>query len=121
MRCARRLDLKMDELLYSFRETSWFTKQVSALLTDEEYNKLQWRLIEFPNAGDIIKGSGGIRKIRQSAKGKGTRGGARVIYYFAAENQEILMLDIYAKNEQEDLSIEQTRELRDLVKEWTKK
>lgn len=76
-------------------------------ITDEEYNKLQWRLIEFPDAGDVIKGSGGIRKIRQSAKGKGTRGGSRVIYYFAAENQEIYMLDIYAKNEKEDLSIEQ--------------
>src|SRR5688500_14854462 len=105
----------MNEILYSFRETNWFTKQVSKLLTDEEYSKLQWRLIEFPDAGDVIKGSGGIRKIRQSAKGRGTRGGARVIYYFAADNQEIFMLDIYAKNEKEDLSIEQIRELKNLV------
>ena len=67
----------MNEILYSFRETSSFTKEVSKLLTDQEYIKLQWRLIEFPNAGDVIKGSGGIRKIRQSAKGTGTRGGAR--------------------------------------------
>jgi hypothetical protein len=59
----------MNEILYSFIETAWFTKRVSELLTDEEYNKLQWRLIEFPDAGDVIKGSGGIRKIRQSAKG----------------------------------------------------
>ncbi len=110
----------MNEILYSFRETNWFTKKVLEILTDEEYNKLQWRLIEFPDAGDIIKGSGGIRKIRQSAKGKGTRGGARVIYYFAAENQEIYMLDIYAKNEQTDLSIEQIRELKKLVGEWSK-
>ncbi len=110
----------MNEILYSFRETVWFTKKVLELLTDEEYGKLQWRLIEFPDAGDVIKGSGGIRKIRQSAKGKGTRGGARVIYYFALENQEILMLDIYAKNEKEDLSIEQIRELKKLVEEWTK-
>ncbi len=110
----------MNEILYSFRETRWFTKQVSKLLTDDEYSKLQWRLIEFPDAGDVIKASGGIRKIRQSAKGKGTRGGARVIYYFAGENQEIFMLDIYAKNEKEDLSIEQIRELKNLVEEWTK-
>ncbi len=110
----------MSKILYSFRETSWFTKQVSTLLTDEEYNKLQWRLIEFPNAGDLIKGSGGIRKIRQSARGKGTRGGARVIYYFAAKNQEIIMLDIYAKNEKEILSIAQMRELKRLIEEWTK-
>lgn len=110
----------MSEILYSFRETTWFTKKVLELLTDEEYSKLQWRLIEFPDAGDVIKGSGGIHKIRQSAKGKGTRGGARVIYYFAVKNQEILMLDIYAKNEQEDLSIEQIREFKKLVEEWTK-
>jgi hypothetical protein len=110
----------MNEILYSFRETSSFTKGVSKLLTDEEYIKLQWRLIEFPNAGDVIKGSGGIRKIRQSAKGTGTRGGARVIYYFAARNQEIFMLHIYAKNEKEDMSIKQTRELKLLVEEWLK-
>lgn len=111
----------MNEILYSFKETGWFTKRVSELLTDEEYTKLQWRLIEFPDAGDVIKGSGGIRKIRQSAKGKGTRGGARVIYYFAAENQAIFMLDIYAKNEREDLSIEQIRQLKRAVEEWTKR
>jgi len=111
----------MNEILYSFRETSFFTKRVSELLADEEYNKLQWRLIEFPDAGDVIKASGGIRKIRQSAKGKGTRGGARVIYYFATANREILMLDIYAKNEREDLSIEQIRELKFLVEKWTKR
>lgn len=46
----------MSEILYSFRETSWFTDRVSELLTDDEYNKLQWRLIEFPDAGDVIKG-----------------------------------------------------------------
>lgn len=110
----------MNEILYSFKETNWFTKQVSELLTDEEYSKLQWRLIEFPEAGDFIKAGGGIRKIRFSAKGKGTRGGARVIYYFAAANQEILMLDLYSKNEKEDLSIEQLRELKKLVEDWTK-
>lgn len=111
----------MNEILYSFRETSLFTKRVLELLTDEEYSKLQWRLIEFPEAGDVIKGSGGIRKIRQTAKGKGKRGGARVIYYFAAENQEIYMLDIYAKNEQTDLSREQIRELKSLVEKWSKR
>ena len=77
-------------MLYSFRETSHFTKQVLELLTDEEYTKLQWRLIEFPEAGDVIRGSGGIRKIRQAAKGKGTRGWARVIYYFALKNPRVL-------------------------------
>lgn len=93
---------------------------VHELLSEEEYSKLQWRLIEFPEAGDVIPGSGGIRKIRFSAKGKGTRGGARVIYYLAAAHGKIFMLDIYAKNEKTDLSIEQIRTLKKLVEEWTK-
>ena len=108
----------MIEKLFSFIETSLFTKRVSELLTDEEYSRLQWRLIEFPTAGDIIPGSGGIRKIRISVKGKGTRGGARVIYYFAVMRDEIFMLDIYAKNEKADLTIQQVRELKMLVEEW---
>lgn len=69
----------MGDILFSFKETSWFTNRVGQLLSDDEYSKLQWRLIEFPTAGDVIKGSGGIRKLRVAAKGKGTRGGARVI------------------------------------------
>lgn len=111
----------MNEKLFSFIETSWFTKRVTELLADEEYNKLQWRLIEFPTAGDIIPGSNGIRKIRVSAKGKGTRGGARVIYYFAVSREEIFMLDVYAKNEISDLTIQQVRELKELVEEWVKR
>ena len=110
----------MSKPLYRFIETLWFTKRVTELLSDDEYTKLQWRLIEFPDAGDVIQGSGGIRKIRVSAKGKGTRGGARVIYYFAASKGQIFMLDIYAKYEQSDLSIEQIRELKQIVDDWSK-
>lgn len=56
--------------------------------------------------------------MRVAAKGKGTRGGARVIYYFAKRHDEIFMLDIYAKNEMDDLSIQQVRDLRNIVEEW---
>jgi len=68
----------MARVLFTFVETTRFTREVHRILTDDEYTKLQWRLIEFPDAGDVIPGSGGIRKIRLSAKGKGSRGGARV-------------------------------------------
>lgn len=47
----------MGETLFSFKETSWFTKHVGEILSDAEYSKLQWRLIEFPDAGDVIKGA----------------------------------------------------------------
>ncbi len=111
----------MAKALFSFKETSWFTKRVTELLSDDEYSKLQWRLMEYPDAGDVIKESGGIRKLRVAAKGKGTRGGARVIYYFAMRDDMIFMLDIYSKSELEDLSIDQIRDLKSLVGKWLEK
>ncbi len=62
-------------------ETSIFTKKISSLLNDEEYRTLQNLLVETPNLGDIIQGSGGIRKIRWGISGRGKRGGGRIIYY----------------------------------------
>lgn len=70
-----------------FVETSGFTKYVTAYLSDEEVNALQLVLLENPEAGDVIKGSGGIRKIRHGGKGKGKRGGYRVIYYIPDEGR----------------------------------
>ena len=105
---------------YSFRETSQITRKVIENLTDEEYQKLQVRLCEFPDAGDLIKGSGGLRKIRQAAKGKGARGGSRVIYYFAVAKEKFFMLDIYSKNEKVDLSQAEIKNLRSIVEEWLK-
>ncbi len=110
----------MNKTYFSFVETIRFTRRVAEILSDEEYSKLQWRLIELPESGDVIPGSGGIRKIRFSAKGKGTRGGARVIYYLAVSREKIFMLDIYTKNEKTDLTTEQIRTLKNLVEEWTK-
>jgi len=102
--------------LLSFRETTRFTRRVVELLDDESYSKLQLYLAEFPDAGDLIKGGGGIRKLRQVLPGRGKSGGARVIYYWVVKNDLILMLDVYAKNEQADLTDEQVNELRKEVK-----
>ena len=102
--------------LLSFRETTRFTKRVVELLDDESYSKLQLYLAEYPDAGDLIKGGGGIRKLRQALPGRGKSGGARVIYYWAVKNDLILMLDVYAKNEQSDLTDEQVNELCKEVK-----
>ena len=77
-------------------------------------------MIDFPDAGDLIPGSGGIRKFRFAAKGKGTRGGARVLYYFAVSQEQIFMLGIYSKNEKTDLTLRHLRELKKLVEEWLK-
>ena len=96
-------------------ETSVFTRWVTALLSDDEYRELQATLVERPKAGAVIPGSGGIRKLRWSASGRGKRGGARVIYYWATEQEHLLMLFIYAKNESDDLTHDQIKTLRHIV------
>ena len=96
-------------------ETSIFTRRITELLSDDEYRELQATLVERPKAGPVIPGSGGIRKLRWSASGRGKRGGARVIYYWAAEQDHLLMLFIYAKNESADLTRDQIKTLRHIV------
>jgi hypothetical protein len=98
-------------------ETSFFTKRVRVLLSDEEYRGLQSALITNPLKGALIRGSGGIRKVRWALPGRGKSGGVRVIYYWAVSKDQILMLSIYAKNERDNLTQEQLRILRQVVKE----
>jgi mRNA-degrading endonuclease RelE of RelBE toxin-antitoxin system len=83
----------------TFVEAPIFSKLVYNYLNEDEYAALQWTLAVRPETGKVIPGSGGLRKIRWSAKGKGKRGGTRIIYYFQKENGEIWLLTIYAKNE----------------------
>ncbi|HEX6095102.1 MAG TPA: type II toxin-antitoxin system RelE/ParE family toxin [Thermoanaerobaculia bacterium] len=102
-----------------FRETELFTRAVTALLSDEEYAELQGSLIVNPQAGDMIKETGGLRKLRwrQERRGKGKRGGVRVIYYWYASESLIYMLLAYSKDERDDLSAAQKRVLARLVRE----
>jgi hypothetical protein len=96
-------------------ETKTFTRQVNALLTDEEYSALQATLVLNPAAGVLIIGSGGLRKLRWRAKDRGKRGGTRIIYYWATQADQILLLFMYPKNVQDDLSSEQLKALRSIV------
>jgi len=98
-------------------ETPVFTRRVLKLLTDDDYRLLQHEVVARPDVGSIIRGSGGLRKIRWAATGRGKRGGVRVIYYWAVDREIILMLLIYGKNEQDDLTAEQLRVLKGLVEE----
>lgn len=98
-------------------ETSVFTRRVLDLLTDDEYRELQIALANHPTLGAVIPGSGGIRKVRWARKGIGKRGGLRTIYYWAVEQEHLLMLLIYAKSESDDLSPDQRRILRKLVED----
>lgn len=82
-----------------FIETSLFTRLLSDYLSDDEYLGLQALLMEHPDAGAVVPGSGGVRKLRWTVSGRGKRGGIRVIYYWKCANDEIWMLTLYAKNE----------------------
>jgi len=98
-------------------ETPIFTKRVTRLVSDDEYREIQLHLISHPDAGALIPKSGGLRKIRWSVRRKGKRGGARFIYYWVVQHNKILMLMVYAKNEQADVTPAQLKILRKLVEE----
>lgn len=108
-------DNKMEWL--EFIETSIFTKQIKSLLDDEMYAKFQMMLIQNPNAGDLMVGGGGIRKVRYRLKDTGKSGGMRAIYYYHDEQGRIYLLVAYAKSEFENLSQEQLNVLKTLVKQ----
>ena len=83
----------------TFVETRLFTQLVAQYLSDEEYRQLQRALAANPEAGDLVRGSGGVRKLRWGLAGRGKRGGVRVIYYLRLRRGQVWMLTMYAKNE----------------------
>lgn len=98
-----------------FKETSFFTRQAADLLPDEELNALQWALMASPEKGDLIRGSGGLRKIRWAGSSRGKRGGLRIIYYWHVPESVILLLHAYPKNEQENLTSAQIKILKSII------
>jgi mRNA-degrading endonuclease RelE of RelBE toxin-antitoxin system len=95
-----------------FVETPIFTKRIQRYMDDGEYMELQKHLAANPDAGDIIKGSGGIRKIRWAGSGRGKRGGLRVIYFWWVAQDRISLLLAYPKNELDDLTADQLKRLK---------
>ena len=98
-------------------ETPTFNRRRPDLLDDEEYGLLQLALARNPELGPVIPGGGGIRKARWELEGRGKRGGACIIYYWAVSDDLILLLFLYPKNERADLTKEQLKMLAKLVKE----
>ncbi|MFZ5805594.1 MAG: type II toxin-antitoxin system RelE/ParE family toxin [Verrucomicrobiota bacterium] len=86
-------------------------------MSDEDYADMQLMLCERPDAGLLIPGTGGLRKLRWAVKGKGKRGGARMIYYWWRDKGQISLLLAYTKNEQEDLTREQIKILQKTMEE----
>lgn len=98
--------------MYSFIETKLFSRLVAEILTDEEYSSLQKALIKDPEAGDLIPGSGGIRKLRWGVAGRGKRGGIRVVYYARVRRGQIWMLTLYAKNVVDNIPANVLRQIK---------
>jgi len=92
-----------------FVETTVFTRRLTAVLSDDEYRRLQEALLRRPTQGDVIEGTGGIRKLRWAQSGRGKRGALRIIYYLYTKGDMFLMLFLYQKNDQGDLTAEQRR------------
>jgi mRNA-degrading endonuclease RelE of RelBE toxin-antitoxin system len=89
--------------IMEFIEATAFTKHVYNYLNDDEYLGLQSFLFKYPEAGRVVPGSGGVRKLRWAMAGKGKSGGVRIIYYFKKQDEEIWLLTIYSKNEIENI------------------
>jgi hypothetical protein len=103
--------------MYSFIETKLFTRLVGEYLSDDEYRELQNALIGNPDAGDIVPGSGGVRKLRWRAAGRGKRGGYRVIYFAKVAQRVIWMLTMYPKNVAENIPAHVLRQIRKEVED----
>ena len=100
-----------------FIETPVFTSRLRGLVDGDQYRAVQLALLLRPEQGPLIPGSGGLRKLRWGARGRGKRGGLRLIYYWAPREQAFYMLYVYAKNEQSDLTAAQVKILRRVVRE----
>lgn len=111
--------------MITIAETKPFQKKVVKLLTLEEKEELISYLSEHPNAGDLIQGSGGIRKLRWARSGKGKSGGVRVIYYHHSDMMPLYLLAVFGKNEKANISNEEKKLLTKLVNElvdyWRKR
>ena len=106
-------------------ELAGYRRRAGELLTADEQNAVIDLIAYEPTCGDLIPGTGGLRKVRVGYGGSGKRGGARVIYYFYNADFPILLMALYAKNEKGDLNARQKKESANYAKEtvaqWRRK
>ncbi len=102
---------------YGFVESTVFTARVYDYFTEDEYAAFQFTLAADPRAGDVVQGTGGLRKVRWSdpRRGRGKRGGTRIIYFIIDEDQMIYLLTLYDKDEMADLNARERKILKGLV------
>jgi hypothetical protein len=101
----------------TFVETAIFTGQITGLVSDDEYTAFQFQLALRPDKGRLLVGCGGVRKVRMAAKGKGTRGGARVLYLHLPNRHLIYFLYLFTKGDAENLSAGGKRAVRQMAEQ----
>jgi len=101
--------------MISFIETKLFTRLVQEYLSDDAYSALQQALLADPEAGAVIPGSGGVRKLRWGIAGRGKRGGIRVIYFLRTRQGQIWMLTLYPKNVMENIPAQVLKQIKDEI------
>ena len=107
--------LTYNDLVFVFIETKLFSRLAEDHLSDDEYKELQQSLIANPEAGDLIRGSGGLRKLRWRGSGRGKRGGLRIIYYLRTRQGEIWLLTLYPKNVSDDIPPKVLRKIKEQI------
>ena len=101
--------------MFSFVETRLFSRLVQQYMTDQDYGQLQGELAKNPEAGSVVRGSGGVRKLRWAATGRGKRGGYRVIYFVRRQKGIIWMLTIYPKTVMDSIPGHVLKQIREEI------
>ena len=101
--------------MYTVIETPVYSNKVSGILTEEERDAFAANIAANPTAGSVVRGSGGVRKIRWAQKGRGKSGGARVIYFNRLANGEIWLLTIYAKGDSSTVPAHELKAIKEAI------
>jgi hypothetical protein len=96
-------------------ETTEYSRRAKKLLSEQERNDLIAYLAAHPEAGDVMEGTGGVRKVRWAREGKGKSGGVRVVYFYHNEGMPLYLLTLYGKSEKDNLSAGERNDLSKLV------
>ena len=106
--------------LVTIAETPTFSHRASSILTEEVIDELKDHLARNPEAGAIVRDSGGVRKLRWAASGRGKRGGARVIYYYHSLAVPLLLIAVFAKDQKSDLDAKELKAAQKMAESMAK-